>query len=150
MVVQRLTLRIGDRGMAVAIVATKVQRKEVLAVGTVAAPAGIAVTAGAIGQHHMVAHLEVAHVRAHRLNDASPLMAEHCRQRHRVVLVAHDQVGMAQARRHHLHQYLVVLRATQPGLLDDEGLFFAADHGGGDLVSCGLVVHRDGSFDQIG
>ena len=42
------------------------------------------------------------------------------------------------------------ITAVVRALLDDEGLFLAADHGGGDLTRCGVVVHRDGSFDQIG
>ena len=42
----------------------------------------------------MVAHLEVAHVRAHRLNDASPLMAEHCRQRLQTIRAKDTKAGI--------------------------------------------------------
>ncbi|MNI44519.1 hypothetical protein D3C73_988990 [compost metagenome] len=149
-IVQRLALCIGDGGMAVAIISTEVQREEIAAVRAMSTTTGIAVAALAVGQHHVVAGLQFTHVGADRLDDPRALMAQHRRQRHRIVLVTHDQVGMAQAGRHDLHQYLIVLRATQTRLLDDKRLFLAAYHGGGDVTRSTVAAHRCVLLDQMG
>lgn len=145
-----MALCIGDGGMAVAIITTEIQREEIAAVRTVATTTGIAVAALAVGQHDMVAGLQLAHVGADRLDDARTLMAQHRRQRHRIVLVTHDQVGMAQAGRYDLHQHFVVLRAAQARLLDDKGLFLAAHHRGGDVTRSTVAAHRCVLLDQMG
>ncbi len=76
-------------------------------------------------------------------------MAEHRRQRHGIVLVAHDQVGMAQAGGDYAHQHFIVLRPTDARLLDRERLFFFAHHGHGDIAQFCCCGH-EGLLDQIG
>ena len=66
-----------------------------------------ALAAGVPGQHHGVAHPQVAHRAAHRLHDARPLVAEHHGQRQLHGLLLDRHVRMADAHRHNAHPHLV-------------------------------------------
>src|SRR3546814_4113653 len=67
----------------------------------------IAMSAGAIGQYDVVTDLQISDFGPQRFDHTGPLVAENHRQRHRIVLITRDQVRVAHAGRHHLHQYFV-------------------------------------------
>ncbi|MDW5326649.1 hypothetical protein R6Y94_22785 [Plantactinospora sp. KLBMP9567] len=85
---------------------------------------------------------------ADRLHHTGTLVAEYAGQWKRGEAGLHGQIGLAYAGGDHPDHDLVLGRAVQHDLLDDEGLAGAADdrRGGGDrhLVSCGRPATRIG------
>lgn len=106
MIVQRFAGCVAEGRLSVGIGTAEVQREELPAIRAVTAGARRAMAARAVGEHDVIAGGERLHVRADGFDHAGAFMTEHGRQRHRIVLVAHDQVGVAQACRDDAHQHL--------------------------------------------
>ena len=71
---------------------------------------------------HVVAGLELRHVRADRLDEARRLVPQDGRRRKRVVAVDEMQVGMADTARHRAHQHLAPEGLGDVDLLDGQRL----------------------------
>ncbi len=85
-------------------------------------------------RHDLVAHLEVAHVGADRLDHSPALVAEHRRRvARRVDARRRVQVGVADAARHQAHEHLARARLGQVDVVDDQWLPELLKHGGADL-----------------
>jgi hypothetical protein len=69
----------------------------------------------------VVTDVDTVDVRADGLHHPGPLVAEQGRQRDRVPLVAHDQVGVADARADEADQNLVRARVGELEKLEFEG-----------------------------
>jgi hypothetical protein len=100
--------------------------------------------AGAKAHRHAVADPHLRHRRAHRLDHARTLVAEHRGQRHRVPLVADDQVGVADPAGRHPHQQLVAAQLVDLELLDRERRSLGLGDGGLDThrQPCSSARHR--------
>ena len=85
----------------------------------------------------MVARRDRGHVGADLLDDARALVAEHRGQRHRVPLVAHDQVGVADPGGGDPHQHLVGPHRPELDLLEGEGGALVRRHGRRDPHGAG-------------
>ena len=81
-----------------------------MAVADLTLQARLAAAAGPVRDRNVVAFLEACHLAADLLDNAAALVAEHARQWHRKVLVAADEVRVADAHPGDTHQHLVVLR----------------------------------------
>ncbi len=101
--------------------AAEVQVIELLAVRAQTACTRHAVPAAAIGQYHMIAYLQVLHLGAGRLNDASAFVAQDDRKWDGVVLIPYDHVRVAHAGRHDAHKDFIGYRGAQADGLDVEG-----------------------------
>ena len=93
---------------AVGALAGEVHVVEVGATGRGAVETGPAAGAVQEAQRDVVAGCDLLHRRADGLDDAGALVAEHDRQRHRVHLVPHDEVGVAQPGGDDADEHLVV------------------------------------------
>ena len=80
-----------------------------------------------------VARRDERHSRADALHDAGALVAEHGGQGHRVPLVAHDEIGVADARGGDAHEHLVGAEIAELELLQRERRARALGHCGSDL-----------------
>lgn len=140
MVIQGLALHVLQGMLAIGACTTEITPEEVLAVGGLAGIAGQAVAAVAVGHHHVVAHGQVLHQRAYGLDDARAFVPQHCGQRHGVILVAHDHVGVAHAGGNDTHQHLVTLWRSNACLLQHEGGTFATGYGSLDGAQEGVVI----------
>ena len=85
---------------------------------------------------HVVAGGDLVHPRTDGLDDAGALVAEHDRQGHRVHLVAHDEVGVAQPGGDDAHEHLVVPGRAEVRRPEVERTRLA-DDGRGDLTASG-------------
>src|SRR2546428_6020427 len=86
---------------------------------------------------HVIAGLELGHVRADRLDDAGGLMAEDRGRRERVVAVDEVQVAVAHTARDRAHEYLTSDGLGDLDVLDREGFVGTVEYGGfhGELLS---------------
>ena len=96
-----------------------------MAIADVTLQARLAATAGFVRDRDAVAFLECCNLAADFFDSAAALVAEHAGQRHRKVLVATDEVGVAYAHAGDSHQHLVVFRIceVQFGNLERPRLF---------------------------
>jgi hypothetical protein len=100
---------------------------------TIVRPSLNALPAGAAGheaQDHVVARPHLDDARADLLDNASALVSEHDRLRHRIHLVAHDHVGVAHAGGDDTHKHFVVARLAHAQFFDGEGPALVAHHSG--------------------
>ena len=81
----------------------------------------------------VVARRDLAHRGADRLYDPRPFMPEHDRLRHRIGLIAHGDVGVADAGRDKANQDLVGPRIFKLQCLDREMRRFCPRHRGGNF-----------------
>jgi hypothetical protein len=81
----------------------------------------------------MIARLYVADGRSHLLDDARSFVAEHPRQRQRVLLVNDDEIRMTHAGRDDSDEDFVRARTVKLQFLLDERSALLADDSGGDL-----------------
>ena len=91
---------------------------------------------------HALARRDLRHGGADAFHDARALVAQHGRQGHRIPLVAHDQVGVADACRGHADEHLVGAQVAQLELLQREGRVRALGHRSSDL-------HRSSPRDRV-
>ena len=70
----------------------------------------------------MVADFDARHALPNSLDDPGTLMAEHCGQRSGIQLIAHDGVGVADARSDHTHLNLGGARRIENELLNHKWL----------------------------
>jgi hypothetical protein len=105
---------------------------EFVAVDRKSSVAARAVTAGRRRQDYRIAWSEARHACADVLDDARTLMAEHDRMRHRIDdVVAHRNIGMANAGGDHPDQHFVGARLGKRDFLEAErGILGARDRGG--------------------
>ena len=94
---------------------------EVVAVGRPARTAGGAVAARVEAHAHALARRNLRHGGADAFHDARALVPQDGRQGHRIPLVAHDQVGVADACRGHPDEHLIGAQVAQLELLQREG-----------------------------
>ncbi len=128
-------------GRAVGTTTSEVQGVQLHAIGRLVPQARLARAARAEGQRHPVARLDLGHRGAHRLHHARALVAEHGRQGQGQVLVAHRQVGVAEADAVDAHQDLVGARRIQFDRLQGEVLVGRMGDGGEGLHG-GVPVAR--------
>ena len=118
---QGLAVQGGQAGGAVRLDAAEVDGVEVFAGVLVGGHAVVAVSAVAEGQPHLVAHLELGDLGAHRLHDTAALMAQHGREGNGNDLHPGGVIGMADAAGGDFHQDLMLLGGGQLYLLNLEG-----------------------------
>jgi len=104
----RLALRPVERVASVEARTAETHLVAVFAIGVVAAAAEATVSTGWVRHHHVVARLDAFHSCADLLDDTRPLMAEDQGQRHRIILVANVDVGLAEAGRDNSYEHLVL------------------------------------------
>ena len=69
---------------------------------------------------HVIARLQVRHLRADRLHDACGLVPEHRRDRMRVGALHEVEIGVTQARRRGAHQHVVRTDGADLHVVDDQ------------------------------
>lgn len=104
---------------------------------TISRPARYTLLADAampVAEHHMVARLQSPHFRAHGLHNAGAFVPQHGRQGHGVILVAHNQIGVAHAGGHDFHQHFIPLRPADFEGCQHKICAFARGDGGVDFA----------------
>lgn len=91
----------------------------------------------------MIAGPDHLDVRPHALDDPGTFMAEHRRQRNRIVLIPNDHVGVAQAGCDNAHQHFAPLRLANACRFDCKRRALGARHGGSDFGAANCLVHHD-------
>ena len=86
---------------------------------------------------HVIAGLELGHVRADRLDDAGGLVAEDRGGRERVVAIDEVQIAVAHTARDGAHEHLASDGLRDLDVLDGEGFIGTMEYGGfhGQLLS---------------
>ena len=97
-------------------------------------------SAMAVAEHHVIAWHQRPDPRADGFDDARAFVPQHGGQRHRIVLVADDQVGMAHARRDDTYQHLVVHRRAQAGRFQQEWRPLGTGDGSDDFAIRGMFI----------
>ncbi|MGA8320501.1 MAG: hypothetical protein WB774_06695 [Xanthobacteraceae bacterium] len=90
----------------------------------------------------MVARNDFAHARTDAFDDARAFMAEYDRQRHRIDLVANDDIGVAHAGRDNAHQHSIGARRFDGKLFDRERAAFLANDCGLDGAVLRAALRR--------
>ena len=104
-----------------------------MAIGRLVLDAARAMAAGIEGHHHMVTGHELGDARPGLLHDAGSFMAKHDRLGNRQMLVAHDDVGVADAGGDDADQDFACTRLLEVEGLERKGRAGATRHGGTDL-----------------
>ncbi|KAG5717247.1 hypothetical protein E4T56_gene16949, partial [Termitomyces sp. T112] len=94
--------------------ARKIMRKEVVAIGRRVIVTARTGAAGVEAHQHPIARLHMGDIRAHRLDDPRPFMAQHHRHGRGQLRIAHRKVGMANPRADDPHQHLIIARIIKP------------------------------------
>ena len=97
----------------------------------------------------MVAGRDFAHCGADLLDDARSFVTEHDRQRHRIDLVANDDIGVAHAGRDDPHQHFVGARFLDGERFDLERPAFAANDRSFDLMAAIFGMRHVGHFNPF-
>src|SRR5450631_4901771 len=104
-----------------------------MAIRRAAGGTGPAQSTGVEGHADAISDGATAHGVANPLHDAGPLVPEDRGKRHGIPLVAHDQVGVADAGGDHADQDLVRSEVSDVELLEGEGCALSLRDGCGDL-----------------
>jgi hypothetical protein len=95
-------------------------------------PAGTADAAGGEGEHDVISGRDPPYSLPHRFDDSGAFVAEHCRKRNRVPLVADHDVGLAEAGGHESHQEFPGPRGVEIDLFQGEWFALSDGEGGPD------------------
>ena len=94
-----------------------------------------------VAEHHMVARLQSPHFGTHGFHNAGAFVPQHGRQGHGVILVAHNQIGVAHAGGHDFHQHFIPLRPADFKGRQHKICAFARGDGGGDVLKRCCLAH---------
>ena len=128
-VMHALARSVGNGGAAIQPASTKVQCKEMLAVGRLTGFTLGARAAGQIGDGDWIARLERPYRRADLLDDTCALMAQHARQRRRKILLPNDMVRMADTGSCHPDEHLLRPGGRERQVLNCEWTALCANDG---------------------
>ena len=122
-------MRIADRAASVGSGSTKAQTEEFVTIGRRSIAACRTISAAQIGEHDMVARLNMGHPCANFLDDPRAFMAEHDGLRNGIDLIAGDQVGVTHARGNKPDQNLIVPGIVKADIFDIEASRSGAHNG---------------------
>src|SRR5690348_1554317 len=85
-----------------------------------------------VAHDNMITWLDLLYQPSNLLNNTCPFMTKHRRQRYRVILIANNDVGMADTRSNNPYQHLILTRLIQIQLFNSERLRFFTHNSSSD------------------